>query len=337
MAHSRMEVLVTGATGFIGSHIVDHLLVCGHDVRALSRPGSKTSYLVQQGVHLVQGDLRDPATLNAAVDGVAIVYHAAALLYAPNDHLMQEANVTGVKNLLEACVQNQVERLVFISSISAYASSQAVLIREDAPLGGSDVYGRTKAEAEAMIKSYADSFGLSYSIIRPCVVYGERDYNNFTPRLLQLLRWPIVPTIAGNSAHITMVHAADVAEAVISAGMHPNAINQAYNITGGRQTSLQELAKIYEELSGGQKLLVPIPISLLYMALFIRWLASNLRHRQLDRMMKRYRDREYQRSVFLQRRHYDISKIRTELGWEPSIGLVEGLRRTLAWYERSSL
>jgi nucleoside-diphosphate-sugar epimerase len=329
-------LLVTGATGFIGSHIVSHLLDRGDSVRALIRPGrAKPAFMLEaEEISWSYGDLTDPASLRSATGNVAVVYHAAALLHAPhNSHAMREVNVTGVKNLLDACIHNQVERFVFISSVEAYAPSQAVVIREDAPLGGSGVYGHTKAEAEALVKSYADSFGLAYSIIRPCVVYGERDYNNFTPRLLRLLRWTIIPVVAGNPAHMTLVYAADVAEAVILAGTHPNAVGQAYNITGGRPTSLQELAKIHEELSGQRKLLIPVPISLLRTALLIRWLVSNLRHRRFERMMKRYRDREYQRSVFLRRHQHDISKARTELGYEPSIDLREGLRRTVAWYE----
>ena len=130
-----------------------------------------------------------------------------------------------------------------------------------------------------------------------------------------------------------LVHAADVADAVILAGTHPNAVGQAYNITGGRPTSLQELAATYEELSGERKLFIPVPISLLRTTLFTRWLVRNLRHRRLERMMKRYKDREYQQSVFLCRHYFDISKAQTELGYEPRVDLREGLRRTLAWYE----
>ena len=328
-----MTALVTGATGFIGSHIAQHLLDQGESVKALIRPGKALPASPPKTEHLIwsYGDLTDPASLRSATENITVVYHAAALLQAPRQsNAMREVNVGGLRNLLEACGQNRVERFVFISSISAYASSNATVIREDAPLGGADVYGHTKAEAEALLKSYAGSCGLAYSILRPCVAYGERDYHNLTPRLLQMLQRPVFPVVAGHRAHMLLVHAADVAQAAILAGTHPLAIGQAYNVTGGDPTSLRELVTVYVELTGQRKVIVPIPLALLRAVLLTQWLARNLRHRQFERIAERYRKREYERSFFLSRQ-CDITKARTELGYKPNIDLREGLRRTLDW------
>ena len=328
-----MKVLVTGATGFIGSHIVDHLLARGDNVRALVRPvrAERTPLPEREGLKWSYGDLTEPASLLPATHEIEVVYHAAALLTAHSDELMHIVNVTGVKNLLDACVQNRVERLVFISSVAAYAPTQDLVVSEHAPLGGWGPYGRSKAEAEALIRSYADSFRLAYSVIRPCVVYGEGDQNNFTPRLLRLLRRTFIPVLAGDAPHMIMVHAADVANATIMAGTHPKAVGQAFNVTGGAPTSLRELVRIYEELSGEGKRLLPIPRFGVKMALLMRWLVANLRQKRWEQLLTRYRAREYQRSFFLRSHQYDISKARAELGYEPGIDLREGLSRTLAW------
>jgi nucleoside-diphosphate-sugar epimerase len=328
-----MKVLVTGATGFIGSHIVDHLLAQGDSVRALVRPAraERTPLLERERLVWSYGDLVDPTSLQSATDGIEVVYHAAALLTAHSDELMRLVNVTGVKNLLEACVQNRVERLVFVSSVAAYAPMRDLVVSEQAPLGGWGPYGRSKAEAEALIRSYADSFRLAYSIVRPCVVYGEGDHNNFTPRLLRLLRRAVIPVLNGDDPHMITVHAADIAQAIILAGTHPKALGQAYNVTGGAPTSLRELAGIYAELTGERKRLLPIPRLGVRTALLARWLLANLRHRRWEQVAERFRAREYQRSFFLRSHQYDISKARGELGYEPGINLREGLRRTLAW------
>ncbi len=328
-----MKVLVTGATGFIGSHIVDQLLERGDAVQALTRSPEITPKMPYAGdISWSAGDLTDQHSLRDATKNVSVVYHAAALLSAPNHTAMQTVNVTGVKNLLDACVQNQVERLVFVSSVSVYAATEAAVIGENAPIGRPwNIYGDTKVQAEALIKSYADTFGLSYNIIRPCVVYGERDYKNFTPRLLRLLSRPIIPVFAGNATHMNLVHAADTARAIILAGTHPNAVNQAYNITGGHPTSLRELAEIYIDLVKEQKFLVPIPMSIFRVTLLVRWLVTNLKHRRFADLSKRFKDRDFQRNAFLQTHQYDIGKARTELGYKPEIELREGLRRTLGW------
>lgn len=323
-----MNVLVTGATGFIGSHIVRQLLDQNDNVRGLIRPASKKPEL--EKISWFYGDLTDPASLQLATQGIDVVYHAAASLHTSDDNLMRTVNVVGVKHLLDACIQNRVSRLIFLSSVAVYASSQTTVIREDSPLGAINTYGQTKIEAETLIRSYADSSELTFSIIRPCVVYGQRDYH-FTYRLLRLLSKPIVPIIQGCPDHMILVHAVDVARAAVLAGSQPNAVNQTYNITGDYQTSLQELVKIYEYLSEQKKLLVPVPVFIFKWLLLTRWLVKNLKQRNIHRMKERYKDREYQRHIFFQPRYIDINRARTELGYEPKIDLKEGLSGILAW------
>lgn len=331
-----MRALVTGGSGFIGSHIVSHLVEMGDEVRGLVRRGSvkRPGIPRMDEVSWCQGDLTDPASLRAATEDVDVVYHAAALLHAPSSHLLREVNVIGLKNLLEACAESRVMRLVFISSVSVYASSRSKVIREDAPLGGVRAYGKSKVEAEELLRSHAGSLGVGYSIVRPCVVYGERDIKNFTPQLVRLMARPVVPVIAGSRAHMIVVHAADVARAAVLAGTHPRAAGQAFNVTGGRPTSMRQLATVYQELIGRRKFMLPIPMPVLSGALLAQWLLKSLCRRDFDHIGQRFRNGEYQRSFFLQMRRYDISKAQSELGFEPGINLRQGLSRTLAWYQQ---
>ncbi len=329
-----MYTLVTGASGFIGSHLTDHLIASGEKIRVLVRPGRQPSaFLAKESeVDIAYGDLTDLASLKEATKNVSVVYHAAALLRAADSNVLQKTNVAGVKNLLEACVKNNINRLVFISSVAAYAPSQTRTLNENAPLGGMGAYGRSKAEAETLIKSCAESTELTCTIIRPCVVYGERDTRNFTPRLLSLLNRNIIPTLANAPDHLGMVHAADLVRATVLAGTSPRAINQAYNVTGGSKTSIQHIVEIYQEITGQQKLTLPLPLSLLHSGLFIRWVISNVQYKRFNRFIERYKNKEFLQNFFLQRHHYDIGKAQTELGYEPTIDLYEGLRRTINWY-----
>ena len=313
---------------------VSRLLEQGKAVRALVRPRRSTPQIEpSQRLTWTSGDLTHPDSLMSATRDIQTVYHAAALLGADDRDVLAQVNIKGVENILRACAENNVERFVFLSSVAAYAPTRELVIREDAALGGIGAYGKTKAAAETHIRSYAESAGVSYSIIRPCVVYGDRDYANFTPRLMNMLGRPIVPVIASDSRHMNLVHVEDVVEAAILAGTKSNVEAQVYNITGGNRTSLREICRVYIRLTGQRRYLLPLPVSVWRAALFSRWMVRHLAHRQLARINQRLREREYLQSFFLSRHEYDIKKAMEELGYRPSIGLEEGLRRTIAWHE----
>jgi nucleoside-diphosphate-sugar epimerase len=329
-----MTILVTGATGFIGSHLVSRLLARGYSVRALIRPHRSIPQTEPfSRLTWTQGDLANPDSLISATRDIQTVFHAAAVLQATDRESIAQVNVQGVENLLRACAENRVDRFVFLSSVAAYAPTRELVISEDAALGGRNAYGASKAAAEELIHSFAESNGLSFTIIRPCVVYGDRDYTNFTPRLMNMLRRSVVPTVAETSRHMNLVHVEDVAEATILASTHRVADAQAYNITDGKRTSLREICGIYTRLTGQRKNILPLPLFFWHTVLFSRWLGTNLANRKLERINQRLRDREYLQSFFLSSHEFDISKAMAELEYRPSISLEDGLRKTVAWYE----
>lgn len=325
-----MKALATGATGFIGSHIVDHLLVRGDSVRALVRPDSDTRRLVRQGVRLVYGDLTDHAVLDTAVEGVDVIYHVAALLGKGHSATaMITTNVVGTENLLGACVRQAVSRFVFLSSVSVYAPSSAHLVDEDAPQGETGTYGQSKSAAERIIQHYAQTYGMNYSVLRPCRVYGERD-ERYTGRLLRILRAPIIPVVSGGWPFYNLVHASDVADAAILAGTRPGALGQTFNITDGQGAFLGEIVEAVRALSGQKQMILPVPQHLAAFAYRLR-LVLRARRTRKDRRKDSVR---WQRCHLFCAQHFDISKARRDIGYEPQINLQEGLRRAMAWYEQ---
>lgn len=321
-----MKALVTGGTGFIGSHIVDHLLTRGDRVRALVRPSSNIHRLAQRDVYLVRGDLSDPATLDAAVEGVDSVYHCAGLVGKEHTAAaIMATNVVGTENLLEACVRQAVGRFVLISTVSVYAPCLMPLIDEEAPQGGTGVYGRSKSAAEQSVRRYARECGMSYSILRPCRVYGERD-SRYTAHLLRALGSPVLVVGAGGWPYYNLVHVADVATMAILAGTRPEAAGQAFNVTDGRGALRQEIAETLREITGRKQLILPVPKRLVEYAYE--------RHATL----KAYRTWNTRTKPSTQWKQlfsgqcYDISKARRQLGYEPQIAFQEGLRRAWTWY-----
>jgi nucleoside-diphosphate-sugar epimerase len=308
-----MTVLVTGASGFVGSHIVAALQDNGASVRGLVRASSETALLRTWRVHLVQGDLLDLESLRNATRGVETVYHAAGvvsgrrlpLLPGPkrDPALMDWVNVQGTQNLLTACVENQVRRVVLISSVSVYLPAPSP-ITEEVAIGGGGAYGQSKAGAEAAVQACAAQHGLEWVILRPCTIYGERD-SGFTRLLLRILGWPVVIVSDDDWPSLELVHVADVVTAAMLAGTRSRAQRQIYNITGGQGATLREIVKIYKEVTGRKRLVISVPEMALKQVLGSR--------------------------VHPMRR-YSIDKARRELGYQPQISLTEGLHRMLDWF-----
>jgi NAD dependent epimerase/dehydratase len=192
------KVLVTGAEGFIGSHVVEALVADGADVRAFTwyDPNGRRGWLdtcasaVVDAVEMWPGDVRDRTDVTNAVRGCDVVLHLAALISIPHSYRAPEAfvatNVTGTLNLLEACRDLGVRRLVQTSTSEVYGTPDTVPITEDHPLKGQSPYSATKIAADKLCEAYACSFGLPVTVLRP--------FNTFGPR--QSTR-AVIPTILG--------------------------------------------------------------------------------------------------------------------------------------------
>ncbi len=171
-----MRILVTGATGFFGSHIAEQLAREGHTMRVLVRRTSDRSFLRGLECEEALGDVTQPETLSAAVEGVEAVVHAAGLVKARSAQEFQAVNAQGTSNLLSALDSiSHLRRFVYISSLAAHGPSEDGRPRPlDAPPNPVTAYGRSKLRAEELVRSWAGD-GRSAAIIRPPVIYGPRD------------------------------------------------------------------------------------------------------------------------------------------------------------------
>ena len=233
-------MLVTGATGMVGSAIVRALLKRKRTVRVLARSAERARALFGASVSIAAGDLGLPASLRQACDGIAEVYHAAAELgfRGGSGAEMHETNVEGTRRLLEAARAGGVSRFVHTSSVAVYGDHLARGITETAPANPSSAYGRSKAQAEGLVREAGGS-GLRCVIVRPCTVYGADD-RYFIPQTVLTMRLPVIPLPDGGRHVVDLVHADDVAAAhllVMDAGQ----AGGAYNVTDGGCYRLREL------------------------------------------------------------------------------------------------
>jgi nucleoside-diphosphate-sugar epimerase len=207
-----MKALVTGATGFVGSHLAEALRRRGDDVTALARSARKAEDLRPLGVRIISGDLSDRAALVRAVEGQDVIYHVAGVIAALSEDDFMTANREGTRNIVEAALKAGSPRFVQVSSMAAGGPSP-----RGNPLKGDELphpvtaYGRSKLAAEEVVKASR----LAWTIIRPPMVYGPRDHEVL--KVFRIARLGIAPVFGDGSQELSAVYGADLADALIAA------------------------------------------------------------------------------------------------------------------------
>jgi len=265
MSHSDRTIAVTGATGFLGSHIAPYLSGEGARVRAVVRDPAKAAWLRERGIEIAVADLADPEALRGAFEGADAVVSTAALASRPGagweDYY--EANVLGSENLMRACAEAGVRRVVHISTVAVYRNLPFRRHDESTSLVGDragwarlvtdPLYGRSKAMGERRLQGLAVECDIALTVLRPGPIWGSRD-PKLTARYARALdrRVVAVPTFC-----IPHVHADDGAAAVSGALSNPDSAGRTYNVTG-EPISPWQILRAWRRRRGSGALLVPI-------------------------------------------------------------------------------
>jgi nucleoside-diphosphate-sugar epimerase len=321
--------VVTGATGLLGSHVVEQLLARGERVRALVRPGSDTAFLHELGVELAPGDLNDPASLRPALGGADIVYHCAAQVgeWGPW-RLFQQGIIDATANLLDACQAVGVGRVLHVSSVRVYgfAARGTAPVTESAPLGKGawlwDYYSAGKIAAERLCQSYPGD----WTIVRPSWIYGPRDRRGL-PRSVKALRAGRVGVIGRGDNLLNLVHAADVADGAIRAANHPGARAGAYNLCSEGDITQRQFLDTLTDALGLPRLRRHFPYWLAYTGGFLS--------ECVGKAIRLGRPPHFTRFVVTlvsRPTCYSTAKASGELGWSPKVSPFDGLRDALAWH-----
>lgn len=301
--------LVTGAAGFIGSHLVESLVRQGTQVRALvhysSRPGYGNLDLlpddVRASVEVVAGDVTDASCVDEAVTGCDVVLHLAAIISIPHSYRAAEqclaANGQGTLRVLEACRRHGVRRLVHTSTSEVYGSARTVPMPETHPIAPQSPYAATKVAADALVMAAHRSFGVPAVIVRPFNTYGPRQ----SPRAVLP---SIVAQLVSGANELQLgdlrptrdfVHVADTVAGFLAAARVEGAVGGVFNLATGKETSIGEAARLAMRLVGRE---VPI---------------------------RQVAIRERPESSEVVRLCGDAAAARATLDWQPSVALEEGL------------
>lgn len=324
------KVLVTGATGFVGGHLVDRLLKEGKDVRLLVRDSRKITGDILDQVDCIQGDILDKDSVKQAVDGVDTVFHVAAVLgpsYLSIDHY-RAVNAESVRILIDACqmVQDSIRRVVFVSTVGVLGPLRDhETACEGTPPKPENKYEITKLEGELVALDAAKN-GFPIVIARPAWVYGPRDTRTLKLfRMIARKRFFVVGP-ARNRQHPIWI--GDLIDGLIRCAVTPGIEGRVYHLAGPDILSVKALC---EHIANAVSVSLPafsIPMwGVLIPAYLIEWLYSlwggepPVDHRKVD--------------FFRVNRAYSIERARTELGWEPSVHFPDGIAQSIAWYREA--
>lgn len=324
-----MTVLVTGATGFVGGHLVDRLVAEGIGVRALARPESDARR-IEALVEVARGDLTDVRTLERAADGCSLVYHVAATTSSRVRSRvdLRETNVQGTLNVARAAARAGVERFVHVSTCGVYGFRCAPFADESTPPAPDTPYRRSKAQAERGLSALAAATGLRVVVARLSSVYGPRAKN--WVRICRSIQSGAFRRIGSGRNRVHLCHVSDVVSGLRACAEAPGIDGRTYNLAGPAPISMDGLVDALSRALGARRaarVAVPgFPIHVLRGLDLAAARALGTRPRRIGTY-----------DLFLADRCFDISRARAELGWNPVVEAEEGLAELVAHYRDEGL
>lgn len=323
-----MKVLLTGANGFVGSHVLDCLQAQGISTAVLLRRSSDRSFIQPHlpALEVRTGSITDPASLTAAMAGITHVIHCAGLTKARRNAEFFQTNEQGTRNVVDAinAAGNSVRRLVHVSSLAAAgpAVPEHPVTEADSPRPVS-VYGRSKLAGEGQVREHCRA---ECVIIRPPAVYGPRDSGFFS--MFQAIQRHVLPRPCRNQA-LSLVYVRDLAEAIVAALLHSAAAGKTYFAAGREVVTSRSMAEEIAGQMGGWTVPMPLPAAVLWPVCLSQQIISQITGKASLINLQKFAELRAPGWVC------DSSRLPRELGYECSTTLKLGIARTLAWYRQN--
>lgn len=322
-----MKIFISGATGFVGSHLSENLIGEEHEIKALVLKPSEVPFLKTLGVEITYGDITDYTSVKKAMRGCELVYHTAATLSSTRCKysVHHDVNVKGTENVMRAVLETGARHVVYCSTAGVYRRLEKVLSNENSPLNADNFYQISKLEGEKVVTQYCNKHGISSIIARLAPIYGPRD-KHWLKFFQDIVNGRFLAIGSGeNYIHITYID--DIIQGLKLCGNKQDSVNELYIIGGGDIPTVNQFVNTVVEESGIQqrpKKLPETPFAILNAF-------SQLLTRQFNielQIMRGFRH-------FSKNYMHDISKAKKELNYRPRISLHEGIKRTITWYREN--
>jgi nucleoside-diphosphate-sugar epimerase len=323
---AEMTVLVTGATGFIGRHLVERLITAGKHVRAFVRPVTNVAWLDALGAEVVRGDIGDADAIARASDKCEIVYHLAATTESTgllSRHDVQVANIQGAENVARAGLRAGVGRLVFCSSVAVYGRiAKSSLIDENTAINPDSPYGESKVLGEQIVLASRRRDRLPVVVARISTVWGPGTTSWLG--LFRSIRSGRFRVIGKGTNYHHIADVSDIVEGLLLCGSVKGVEGRTYILGGSESVQLRRLVEMIGEEVGTTHFPMNLPAAPLHVYRMLDSMAFALIGRKLPRA-----DRL---ALFLGDRTFDISRARQELGFVPKISTKDTIRRMAEWF-----
>lgn len=325
-----MNALVTGASGFIGTHLVKRLTGDGHAVYSLVRQSSRLEALQNTPTELVYGDVRDKSSLEAIFQQhphIDTVFHLASVLtpVSVSDSLYWDSNYQGTQNVLDVCRESGIKAFIHCSTVGVIGLLPSLPADETTRCAPDSNYGESKYKAELLALEYQQRWKLPVAVVRPAWVYGPGDRRTY--KFFRMIANGRFPIIGDGQTQLSPVYVDDVVQGlVLCAEQIDKAQGEVFIVAGNSPVTLENLAAAIAREAGSSILPFRIPASLAKIGATLCEAVCKplnieppIHHRRLD--------------FFFRNQAFDISKIRKTLGFEPQIDVIEGVKRAANWYQ----
>jgi dTDP-glucose 4,6-dehydratase len=313
------KILVTGAGGFIGSHLTEYLVEQGHKVKAFIRYNSrnfwgwleKSKYI--DDIEVFSGDIRDFDSVYDAMKGIDFVFHLAALIGIPYSYYSPLAyiktNIEGTYNILQAARELNIQRVIHTSTSEVYGTAQYIPINENHPINPQSPYAATKASGDYLAKSFYLSFNFPVTIVRPFNTFGPRQSARAViPTIItQVLKDKKVIKLGNLNSSRDFTYVLDTIEGIYQIGLYDKTMGEVINIGSGKDISIYEILNIVNKLINDN---------------------INIKTK-IESKRVRPEKSEIQRLVC------DYSKAQNLSGWKPKYTFEEGLKETIDWFKEN--
>ena len=325
-----MKALVTGGTGFIGSHIVENLISKNINVKVLVRNSSNTARVKNREIEFVYGDSLDGPSLKKCIKDVDLVFSAFGILgqWGMPYQAYRDINTKGVKNLIESCLDLNIKQFIHISSAGVLGPlPDGVVADESFQYNPSNIYEKTKCEAEKEIISFAEKYAIPYTIIRPEFVYGPGDIH--VMRLFKAIKARKFILLGSGETLLHPTYIDDLIQGISLCTNNCKAFGKIYLITGERPVSIRGLAETMARELGVSLSKIKIPLFIAYTAANVMELGARML--KFEPILSKSRVK-----FFTENRAFTCRKAETELGYVPKVDFREGVRRTIRWYRENN-